>query len=155
MRISREEEFDPARFPWSRKAAKTIRKIKSAHKMKELNEFFCKYFGNSVPSAASIDGMVCRMPENFLGACGLDKNGRKKKTKKFEVFVRVEGLVKEEVEAETPEEAARKVYADLNDGDPIISLLRSDVDIMKPVAYNDENGDTKDYPEGFDVEEDT
>ena len=153
MRISREEEFDPEKFPWSSEAAKTIKKIRSARKMKELNEFFCEYFGTTVPSAESIDMMVSRMPEHILNGCGLDKDGHKKKTKKFEVFVRVEGVVKYDAEAETPEGAARKVYADLNDGDPIIYLLRSELDLIKPVAYNDENGDTKDYPDDFDVEE--
>ena len=147
MRISREEEFDPAKFPWSKEAAKTIKKIKSARKMKELKEFFEERFRGVVPLAENIDMVVREYPEEVLDSCGLNKNGRKKKTKKFEVFVRIEGVIKEEAEAETPEEAARKVYADLNDGDPIISIIRSDVDSMKPVAYNDEDGNTKDYPE--------
>lgn len=154
MRISREEEFDPAKFPWSKEAAKTIKKIKSARKMKELKEFFEERFRGSVPHAESIEMIVRKQPDEVLDGCGLDKNGRKKKTKKFEVFVRIEGVIKEEAEAETPEEAARKVYADLNDGDPLISIDRDDIGSMKPVAYNDENGNTKDYPEDFDVEED-
>ena len=155
MRISREEEFDPAKFPWSKEAAKTIKKIKSARKTKELKEFFEGRFRGSVPLAESIEMIVRTQPDEVLDGCGLDKNGRKKKTKKFEVFFRIEGVIKEEAEAETPEEAARKVYADLmNDGDPLISIDREDIGSMKPVAYNDEKGNTKDYPEDFDVEED-
>lgn len=155
MRISREEEFDPAKFPWSKEAAKTIKKIKSARKMKELKEFFEERYRGAVPNAENIEMVVRNHPEEVLDGCGLDKNGRKKKTKKFEVFFRIEGVIKEEAEAETPEEAARKVYADLmNDGDPLISIDRDDIGSMKPVAYNDEKGNTKDYPEDFDVEED-
>lgn len=153
MKVSREERFDPNTFSWSKNAKKTIRKIKAAGKMDLLEQFFDERFGNHVPHADQVDMIVSRGPEEVLDACGLDKNGRQKKTKKFEVYVRIEGVVREEADAETPEEAAKKVIKSFNEGDPLITLLRDEVDLMKPVAYNDGDGQGKEYPEYFDVEE--
>ena len=154
MRYTCEEDFDPATFPWSQDAAKTVAKIAAAGKMKELKEFLEERFGYHTQCADVIDLTVRQHSEEVLDELGLDKDGHKKKTKKFEVFFRVGGVVKQEVEAATPKEAAKKAYASLGrDGDPWFMIDRDDVEVLKPVAYNDENGNTKDYPEDFEVED--
>ena len=66
--------------------------------------------------------------------------------KKFKVFLRVVGTVSMDAEADGPEEAAEKVCDSIHDdGEPkFLSLDVDDVETLMPVAYNDENGDTKD-----------
>ena len=73
--------------------------------------------------------------------------------KKFKVFLRVVGKVSMDAEADGPEEAAEKVCDSIHDeGEPkFLSLDVEDVETIMPVAYNDENGETKDLnvPKGL------
>ena len=154
MKFKREEDFDPATFPWSMDAAKTVEKIVRAGRMDKLKELLESRFGGSSPYAEQIDTLLRQHSREILDICGLDKDGQIKKTKRFEVFFRIRGVVSEDVEAESPEKAAKAAHTLLmHDGDPLICIDRESLDELKPVAYNDEDGNTKDYPEDFEVED--
>lgn len=66
--------------------------------------------------------------------------------KKYQVFLRVVGTVSIEASADSPTEAAEKVCDAIHDErEPkFLSLDIDDLETYMPVAYNDENGDTKD-----------
>ena len=66
--------------------------------------------------------------------------------KKYQVFLRVVGTVSIEASADSPTEAAEKICdAILDEREPkFLTLDIEDLETYMPVAYNDENGDTKD-----------
>ena len=66
--------------------------------------------------------------------------------RKYKVFMRVVGTVSMDAEADSPMEAADKVCDAIHDEkEPkFISMDSDDVETIIPVAYNDENGETKD-----------
>ena len=66
--------------------------------------------------------------------------------KKYQVFLRVVGTVSIEASADSPTEAAEKVCDAIHDErEPeFLNLDIDDLETYMPVAYNDENGDTKD-----------
>lgn len=65
---------------------------------------------------------------------------------KYQVFLRVVGTVSIEASADSPTEAAEKVCDAIHDErEPkFLNLDIDDLETYIPVAYNDENGDTKD-----------
>ena len=66
--------------------------------------------------------------------------------KKYQVFLRVVGTVSIEASADSPTEAAEKICDAIHDErEPkFLTLDIEDLETYMPVAYNDENGDTKD-----------
>ena len=142
-------DFDLFSFPWSNKAKAIIERIIIKGGEERLvealrNAVFC----GSAPSEREVNRYVEQNEEYLNEECCPPKG-----MKKFEVFFRIEGVIKEEVTAKNSKDAAKKAYLEIMDGDPLLCIDRSDVDYVKPVAYNDENGDTKDYPKNFDVED--
>ena len=66
--------------------------------------------------------------------------------RKYQVFLRVVGTVSIDAEADSPMEAAEKVCKAIHDErEPkFLNLDIEDLETYIPVAYNDENGDTRD-----------
>ena len=143
------KKFDLDTFPWKYKAAKVISKIKDAGKLEELSNVLEERFDNECDTASDheIDDFVAENGVEVLKMCGLDASGRPIGSKrKYKVFCRLTGTTEEEVEADTPEEARKKVVDEFWDtvGDPLVCMNREDVETIVPVAY-DEGGKTLDY----------
>lgn len=153
MYIVKRMPFDPETFNWSPDARKTVDIVQSAGRMDRLTKFLQKWCRGLDVTESEINSMVSLNRRRILYECGVNEDGSPRNTRNFKVFMRVEGVISDDVMAETPEEAARIAYVNLNGGDPIIPIDRSDVDVMRPVAYDEGDGDTKDYPEDLDLRE--
>lgn len=143
------KKFDLDTFPWKFKAASIISKIKDAGRLEEFSKALEGKFDSESDTASEceINDFVAENEVEVLKMCGLDASGKPIGSKrKYKVFLRVTGVVSEEVEADTPEEARKNVVDEFFDspGDPLFCMDREDVDTVVPVAY-DEGGETFDY----------
>lgn len=142
--------FDLDTFPWKFKAAKVISKVVEAGKLGELTKALESRFDNEDDTASEdeINDFVAENEVEVLKMCGLDASGKPIGSKrKYKVFLRVTGVVSEEVEAESPEEAADLAPEEFFDTstDTYAMIDREDCETAVPVAYEDGDGDTKSF----------
>lgn len=146
------KKFDLDTFPWKFKAASVVSKIKEAGKLEEFSKALEGKFDYESDTASEdeINDFVAENEVEVLKMCGLDASGRPIGSKrKYKVFCRFTGTAEEEVEADTPEEARKKVVEEFwdtggEDPVPLVFMDRDDVETIVPVAY-DEDGETLYY----------
>lgn len=141
--------FDVKEFPWCPAAVHVIMKAKNTGKIDELGEEieyeFTSY--SHVTSESEINQWVVDNANELLRKIGLAPNGRPLPVKKpIKVFLRLTAIVEQEVDVDTPEEA-REVAEErfLEESDPMIDVVRDDIESLVPVAYDMGDGNTKDY----------
>ena len=141
--------FDASTFDWTPDARKVVDCIMAAGRKDRLETVIYERFGDRSPEPTeyNINAFVLTDKEFVLASVGLDACGNPIKKNCYKVFVRVTGVTSEEVEAESPEEARRKVVDEFFDspGDPLFCMLRDDVETVVPVAYDSGDGRTLDY----------
>lgn len=143
------KKFDLDTFPWKFKAARVISKIKDAGKLEELSKALEGKFDSESDTASEceINDFVAENEVEVLKMCGLDASGKPIGSKrKYKVFLRVTGVVSEEVEAESPEEAADLAPDEFFDTstDTYAMIDREDFETAVPVAYEGAGGETVD-----------
>lgn len=143
------KEFDLDTFPWKFKAAMVISKIKDAGKLEEFSKALEGKFDSESDTASEyeINDFVAENEVEVLKMCGLDASGKPIGSKrKYKVFLRVTGVVSEEVEAESPEEAADLAPDEFFDTstDTYAMIDRENFETAVPVAYDAGNGKTVD-----------
>lgn len=143
------KEFDLDTFPWKFKAARVVDKIREAGKLDELQKAIERRFDceNDTASDNEIDDFVGKNEVKILEICGLDADGKPIGSKrKYKVFLRVTGVVSEEVDAESPEEAADLAPDEFFDTstDTYAMIDREDFETAVPVAYDAGDGETVD-----------
>jgi hypothetical protein len=142
-------DFSPHTFEWYGSAKRVVGYVAKAGKMDEFGRMLSYHFGYSnIPSAEEINKYVNDHQVSMLHDLGMGPDGKPLKNSKIKVFLRLEAMVEQEVEADTPEKAREKAAeCYLEDSDPLLSILRDDVQSLTPVAYDMGDGDTKDYEE--------
>lgn len=143
------KKFDLDTFPWKFKAARVVDKIREAGKLDELQKAIERKFDYEDDTASDneIDDFVGKNEVKILEICGLDADGKPIGSKrKYKVFLRVTGVVSEEVEAESPEEAADLAPDEFFDTstDTYAIIDREDFETAVPVAYDAGDGETVD-----------
>lgn len=144
------KKFDLDTFPWKFKAARVISKINDAGKLEAFSKALEGKFDSESDTASEdeINDFVAENEVEVLKMCGLDASGKPIGSKrKYKVFLRVTGVVSEEVEAESPEEAADLAPDEFFDAstDVYAMIDREDFETAVPVAYEDGDGDTKSF----------
>lgn len=146
MRIMWEGEFEPEKVKalefkgmWD--------KIVAAGKEGEFRDWLDRRFWGCLPRQDEVVRIAVKNKGEIYHSLGLDEDGNPIKGKKFGVFLRVTCVVKEEVIARNPEEAREKAMRqwDEDDGDPLFCADRSDIQEVEPVAYDEGDGNTKDF----------
>lgn len=143
------KKFDLDTFPWKFKAARVISKIKDAGRLEELSKALEGKFDSESDTASEceINDFVAENEVEVLKMCGLDASGKPIGSKrKYKVFLRVTGVVSEEVEAESPEEAADLAPDEFFDTstDTYAMIDRENFETAVPVAYDAGDGETVD-----------
>ena len=144
-------------FTWSSLAMAVVKKIERANRseafMKLLEERFESE--NDTPSDFEIDCYVLRNEEKILSHLGLNPDGTEKSDgrKTYKVFLRITTTDHIDVKAETPEEAREKAVEEYrsDDDDMFVTILRDDIESVVPVAYDEGDGETKDFEDAEDV----
>lgn len=141
--------FDLDTFPWKFKAAKVISKVVEAGKLGELTKALESRFDNEgdTASESEINDFVAENEVEVFKMCGLDASGKPiGSRRKYKVFLRITGVVSEEVEASSLEEAADLAPDEFLDTstDTYAMIDREDVETAVPVAYEGAGGETVD-----------
>lgn len=139
-------DFDADTFKWKNEdVLLLVHKIRQFGKMREFQELLDHHFKEQSPNSESIENYVSINTDYIRAELGIPEE-----KKKIKVFYRITGLDECLVEADTPEEARGKaVDAFFNgDGDMFCTMLIDDVETVVPVAYEDENGETRDFDVG-------
>ncbi len=146
--------FDVYNFNWGDMCeANVIRKIRIAGRMSELGDFIQREFKDMIPSDWDIRDFVSEHKLKVLNAVGLDENGHPLDSNKIDVFLRASVVLRVTVVSDDPEDAAKKAHKEIKDSHELIYVDSDDIEDIVPVAYNDHEGNTKDFPEGFKIED--
>lgn len=140
-------------FTWSSLAMAVVQKIERANRSDAFMRLLEERFGgeDDTPSDFEIDCYVLRNEEKILSHLGLNPDGTEKSDvrKTYKVFLRITTTDNLDVKAETPEEAREKAVEAYcsDDDDMFVTILREDIESVVPVAYDEGDGETKDYAE--------
>lgn len=136
-------------FEWTGNAKRVVEMICKSGKSSEFVDLIKERFDHEDDTAADfeISKWVIDEVVGIMESLGLTLDGKPVK-KKYKVFYRVTGVSFEEVEADNAIEAREKFMDDFFDspGDPLFCMDRDDIETVVPVAYDEGDGDTKDYP---------
>lgn len=142
------KKFSVDDFEWTEFPRILVDRIKKAGKEDEFTKILEEEFDSEVDTFSDydIDQYVSSNAVEIMKRLGLTIEGKPIR-KMYKVFYRVTAISNEEVEAGDPEEAREKFLDELyGDGDPILSLLRDDIESAVPVAYEEgDDGGTVDY----------
>ena len=145
--------FQLSDFEWTEDAKRVVEMICKAGKSSEFVGLIEKRFDHENDTAADfeISKWVIDEAVGIMESLGLTLDGKPVK-KKYKVFLRITATDMVEVEADSPEEArdkAKDVFYD-NFDDMFMTIMREDVESAVPVAYDEGDGYTKDYPSSCD-----
>jgi len=145
--------FQLSDFEWTGNAKRIVEMICKAGKSSEFVDLIKERFDHEDDTAADfeIDRWVIDEVVSIMGSLGLTLDGKPVK-KKYKVFLRITATDMVEVEADSPEEARAKSTDAFYDSfdDMFMTIMREDVESAVPVAYDEGDGNTKDYPSSCD-----
>lgn len=141
--------FSLSDFEWTGVSKGIVETIKNAGKGTEFEKLVEDRFDSEDDTASDleIDKWVADNAIRIMGGLGLALDGKPVK-KKYKVFLRITATDIEEIEASSPEEAREKAKDGFYDNfdDMFMTIMREDVESAVPVAYDEGDGETKDYP---------
>lgn len=141
------KKFSVDDFEWTDFTRNLVERIKKARKAGEFSKILEEKFDSETDTYSDydIDKYVSSNAVELMKRLGLTIEGKPIR-KIYKVFYRITAISNDEIEAGDPEEAREKFLEEVyGDSDPLVSFMRGDIESVVPIAYEGDEGDTKDY----------
>lgn len=140
------KKFSVDDFEWTEFPRELVERIRKAGKVGDLSKILEEEFDSETDTFSDydIDEYVSSNAADIMQRLGLTIEGKPIRNT-YKVFYRVTAISHEEIEAGDPEEAREKFLEEFDEGDPLHCINRDDIETVVPIAYEGDEGDTKDY----------